>query len=596
MTSAPLDLLHPDPLERVDLDALRAALVMAFAAGSSDGALEAVLDAAEVAPSDWDPSYFERDVFLSDVVGRCMRKGKGRPRVPFSEGLLLRMVARPPADLAIVRFRQEALRELEQSEEARADLERVHAHWSALAGLLASSNKLYSLVPRRWRVDVLVAIRQTIEAMASSFEGARSGLSRIPAWAAAARERAGFVRLVQLLDLEDGMASLEVRLRVGLDGGLRGFEIVRHQEQSTNPFHMSAIGRFLRRVVFLFRGYRVSDEELLDRLLDEVFSGVLEDLGALMAALGDVEFYVAALAFAERARRAGLAVCVPEIVAPPGAHAPPVAREIRDLYNPLLFAEGQGPVPCTLSLDRHDATVVLTGPNSGGKTRFVQAIAIAQALGQAGMFVPASSARLVWARGMLVSILQDTAADQHEGRLGMELVRIRSLFERLGPGSLVLLDELCSGTNPLEGEEIFELVTDLLEELEPQSFITTHFLGLAGRLARERAGGRFRFLQVELTEDQRPTYRFVPGIATTSLAKQTAARLGVTRENLRALVAKNRARLGMNGVSGGAGGPGERTAPQGEAKSVPAEDAASSSRSIEPGQGHTPARPRDDEA
>jgi DNA mismatch repair protein MutS2 len=374
------------------------------------------------------------------------------------------------------------------------------------------------------------------------------------------------------------MASLEVRLRVGLDGGLRGFEIVRHEEQTTNPFHISALGRFLRRIAFLFRGYRVSDEEMLDRLIDEVFSGVLADLGTLIAALSDVEFYVSALTFADRARRAGLAVCVPEIVAPPGPHAPPIAREIRDLYNPLLFGEGEGPVPCTLTLDRHDATVVLTGPNSGGKTRFVQAIAIAQALGQAGMFVPASSARLVWARGMLVSILQDTAADQHEGRLGMELVRIRNLFERLGPGSVVLLDELCSGTNPSEGEEIFELVTDLLEELEPQSFITTHFLGLASRLAREREGGRFRFLQVELTEEQRPTYRFVPGIATTSLAKQTAARLGVTRENLRALVAKNRARFAMNGAA------------------APERAAASPRRPIEQAAGHTPEGARDDDA
>ena len=40
---------------------------------------------------------------------------------------------------------------------------------------------------------------------------------------------------------------------------------------------------------------------------------------------------------------------------------------------------------------------------------------------------------------------------------------------------MVLLDELCSGTNPSEGEEIFELVITLLAELEPQAFITTHF-------------------------------------------------------------------------------------------------------------------------
>jgi len=48
------------------------------------------------------------------------------------------------------------------------------------------------------------------------------------------------------------------------------------------------------------------------------------------------------------------------------------------------------------------------------------------------------------------------------------------------------LDELCSGTNPSEGEEIFELVVTLLAELAPQAFITTHFLSMAARIAKAR--------------------------------------------------------------------------------------------------------------
>ena len=62
---------------------------------------------------------------------------------------------------------------------------------------------------------------------------------------------------------------------------------------------------------------------------------------------------------------------------------------------------------------------------------------------------------LVLAPGLVVSLIQETKADQAEGRLGMELVRIRELFEQLPPGAMVILDELCSGTNPSEGEEIF---------------------------------------------------------------------------------------------------------------------------------------------
>src|SRR6185369_13256485 len=113
-------------------------------------------------------------------------------------------------------------------------------------------------------------------------------------------------------------------------------------------------------------------------------------------------------------------------------------------------------------------------------------VALAQMLAQSGFYVPAREARLAWTPGLFVSFIEEARADQSEGRLGMELIRIRSVFERLGVGAMVILDELCSGTNPKEGEEIFELVVSLLAELDPQAFITTHFLQFASRLEKER--------------------------------------------------------------------------------------------------------------
>jgi DNA mismatch repair protein MutS2 len=146
-------------------------------------------------------------------------------------------------------------------------------------------------------------------------------------------------------------------------------------------------------------------------------------------------------------------------------------------------------------------------------------------------------------------------ADQSEGRLGLELMRIRKVFETSGNNALILMDELCSGTNPSEGERIFEMVLDLLEELGARVWITTHFLDFAQRLEQKKlaaqapgedtAGARggprlsaqsLAFLQVELDATKRPTYQFIPGVAETSLARNTAARLGVTREELRGLI------------------------------------------------------------
>jgi DNA mismatch repair protein MutS2 len=138
-----------------------------------------------------------------------------------------------------------------------------------------------------------------------------------------------------------------------------------------------------------------------------------------------------------------------------------------------------------------------------------------------------------------VSLIQETHADQSEGRLGTELIRIRRLFERLPPGAMVILDELCSGTNPSEGEEIFELVVKMLTRLKPQAFITTHFLAFAARLEREHKITELRFLQVELGPEHKPTYQFVSGVARTSLAGQAAERLGVTGEQLMSLVERS---------------------------------------------------------
>ena len=79
----------------------------------------------------------------------------------------------------------------------------------------------------------------------------------------------------------------------------------------------------------------------------------------------------------------------------------------------------------------------------------------------------------------------------------------------------------------------------MLTKLRPQTFITTHFLAFAARLAKERTIEDLRFLQVQFGPDQQPTYAFVPGVAHTSLAGQAAARLGVTGEQLMTLIERN---------------------------------------------------------
>ncbi|HMI91450.1 MAG TPA: DNA mismatch repair protein, partial [Polyangiales bacterium] len=383
--------------------------------------------------------------------------------------------------------------------------------------------------------------------MAGSFASAQSGLGRVRSFAERARQSEGFLKLVELLDYENHMASVELKLRVGADGRIRRFEIEHIRENRDNRFHQSVLGRWLTRLSLLVRGYSLSEAELVNRWVDSIFEGVAELLPPLLQLLGEMEVYLAVLAFKDAAEQRGLVVSLPELVSVDAGTPDDAPPRIEALFNPLLFSQAEPPVPCDLELAGFRSITLVTGPNSGGKTRLLQALALAQLLGQSGFYVPAARATLGYARGLFVSLIEEARADQKEGRLGTELLRIRQLFERTQPGSLIILDELCSGTNPSEGEDIIRLVLSLLGELGASVLITTHFLQFARRLSEEPASAasepgksRLSFLQVELDENERPTYRFGPGVAQTSLAHQTASRLGVTRDELLALIRRHK--------------------------------------------------------
>jgi DNA mismatch repair protein MutS2 len=533
------DLLCAAPALRLDAASLKQTLTFAFASGAPGSAFAQILANAVLPPSSWDPAAFADQLFLPDFVSSCLRVKVNGRSLATDQVNLRRVLSHPPSDFAVVSFRRELLAELAGSAELRAQFERVYLQVYELRSLLETPPLTRRVDSNRRRLDILAAMKRAIDAMAESFDGARSGLSRLREFGAHVRSNAAYERLAALLDYDDNLSTLDVRIRLGLDGRVRALEMLAVRENAGNWFYSSPLGRIWARISFLLRGYRLSEQELVSRLVDGVFDGLEDEFVLLFQLMGDMEFYLAALSFRDQATASGLAVCLPELVRL-GSGSKSSRRDILGLYNPLLLPNTPKVVPCDIDTDRHAMIVIVTGPNSGGKTRLLQALALTQMLGQGGFFVPARAARLLLVPGLFVSFIEEAKADQVEGRLGMELIRIRSVFEKLQMGSMVMLDELCSGTNPSEGEEIFELVIGLLAELEPQAFITTHFLRLASRIAQHPPVERLSFLQVELDERQWPTFRFVPGVAETSLAHRTAARLGVTREELQALVERSK--------------------------------------------------------
>lgn len=527
------DLLHATPSCRIDVEQTKLAIALAFASGVSGGLFADALDRATMAPSTFHPPAFENDLFVSTFVASCLKVHVSGIDATISTKYLTRLVTRPPSDTATVAHRRLVLHELTTSPELRKKLEELYVTLCRFRGLLEGATNQGKWDQNRRQLDLLVLVKDLVDQMATGFRDTQSGLSRLCAFGERIRAGEAYRSLVDLLSYDENMATLSLNVGIGADGRIRGFRILEVKKDPNNPFVGSTFQRWMAKLELFLRGYSFGDGEVMARLIDAVYTGIEDDLVPLMQLLGDLELYLGALGFRDMAIAAGLDVCLPELV------GEGTGRVLERLYNPLLLATTGRVVPCDLRVDRLEATVLVTGPNSGGKTRLLQSVGLSQLLAQGGLFVPARAASLSLAPCLVVSLIQETRADQSEGRLGMELLRIRELFEDLPPGSMVILDELCSGTNPSEGEEIFELVLRMLTKLSPQTFITTHFLAFANRLEAERSIDALRFLQVELGIGQKPTYQFVPGVAKTSLAGQAAERLGVTGTQLLSLVEKN---------------------------------------------------------
>jgi DNA mismatch repair protein MutS2 len=526
------DLVCADPAVRVDLGVIRQILVFAFATGASQEAFDGVLANAKLPASSWTRASFARDLYLDEIVDKCFEVKVGGVRYAACSRYLGRVVAEPPLEARDVSLRREVLRELCSEGNARGEAERIYVAIVRLRTLLCAPRQPS---PRGRRIEILRTAREVFDLLAGSFVGATSALARLRDFGAAVVAGEGYHRLVALLEHEENQSALDLRVRIGADGEVRSMQIVGIRENRDNPFYASVLRRLVVRLILFFRSYRTTSGEVAERILSDVLSAVEDEVAICFQLLGDLEVHLGALGFRDRAEAVALRMALPEI-APQGE-----PLEIEGLFNPLLLAAGVTPVPCDLHVGA-GAIVLVTGPNSGGKTRLLQAIAIAQLLGEGGFFAPAGAARLPRASGLFASLFEEARADQPEGHLGMELLRIRRCFDELDAGALVVLDELCSGTNPSEGEEIAALVLSLLPELGVRGFVTTHLLKFAERLTHA-PGASLEFLQVELDAQERPSYRFVPGVARTSLAHKTAERLGVTREELLQRIAAKRARL-----------------------------------------------------
>jgi DNA mismatch repair protein MutS2 len=210
---------------------------------------------------------------------------------------------------------------------------------------------------------------------------------------------------------------------------------------------------------------------------------------------------------------------------------------VREGRHPLLVAQGIPVVPLDLSLDAGERTLLVSGPNTGGKTVLLKAIGLFSAMVAAG--IPPTvgeGSRLAIYDDVFADVGDEQSIEASLSTFSAHLKNLREILAQATDRSLVLTDELGSGTDPLEGAALGASILTALTRRGVRTVATTH-LGALKQLALEVDGvvnGSLHFDEERLA----PSYRFVKGIPGRSYGISIARRLGMPEEIVAAAEAR----------------------------------------------------------
>ena len=253
------------------------------------------------------------------------------------------------------------------------------------------------------------------------------------------------------------------------------------------------------------------------------------ELARLLETMGMIDEI---LSFHRYSRAFGEKMTLPEII-----ESDRHSLIVTEARNPLLARANSNYVPNDIELDDTGRLLVITGPNSGGKTAYCKTVSQIQLLGQIGCYIPAANARLVVAEHVHYQVPDPGHLAEGMGRFAHELKRTREIFFSSTACSLVVLDEP-EGTTFEEKMELSEYVLAGFYQLGASTLLVTHNHELCERLQDKGIG---RYLQGEFHR-WGPTYRLIPGVSRVSHADRVAAALGFSKED----VEKHLAARGFN--------------------------------------------------
>jgi DNA mismatch repair protein MutS2 len=263
--------------------------------------------------------------------------------------------------------------------------------------------------------------------------------------------------------------------------------------------------------------HAVADEE--HRILAMLTGYVAEDASAILAALEVIAELDVLAAAADQAD--ALSASAPAI-------DPDGAFDLQRARHPLMELSGRACVPNDVRMARGSALVV-SGPNAGGKTVALKTTGLAVLMARAGLHVAAGAASsLPWIARVESDIGDAQSLEKDLSTFSGHLVRLAGILRSAGPGTLVLLDELCVGTEPEQGAALAQAVLEALVGSGAQVIVATHYERLKALAAADP-----RFANASVGFDlsaMLPTFQLHLGVPGTSGALALARRLSLDGE------------------------------------------------------------------
>ncbi len=265
------------------------------------------------------------------------------------------------------------------------------------------------------------------------------------------------------------------------------------------------------------RELKLREQHEVDRVLQQLSTLVAEHAPAIIdtvEALAELDLIFAKAKYAD-----DIDALEPSIENGPRA----VLRLIR-ARHPLL--ERATAVPIDIDPDLNTHMIVLTGPNTGGKTVALKTAGLLALMTQCGLHIPASAGSSVSIFGQIFADIGDEQSiEQNLSTFSAHLVNIIGFIDRIGPHSLVLLDELGAGTDPAEGSALARAILDHVKTTQALTLVATHYPEL--KVWAHTTEGAINASVEFDPETLRPTYKLTIGLPGRSNAFAIATRLGL---------------------------------------------------------------------